>query len=209
MCFTRRLIASITIGLMSSSSSYHIFFLNTVSALVSMTIGDVSIFTPWTALFLCVYTLVMVAILQLQVHRLRCHDDDACFLDGLVGMIADLLENHKDPQNVLTALTTTRFRSICFTIFDASTYDVVAESCSPTRSSDVNVRSPASDRQYELMNLVLATENGSSENKKRVRSTTIYRPCSTQSSTPQLGRVSFARTRAHLVVACSCGHEQA
>ena len=155
------------------------------------------------------YLLVVLLVLQWQVRRLECDDEDAALTRGLASTVADLLNSNADASRVLRALQRGRFRSLAIAVFDASTHEVYVDSARP---QDHEHALPPSVRQRELLQTALRAEEANKAVKGPV-STSLYRPCRGEGGQPQLTTLAVTRagteSRGYIVVVSSCGSEQA
>ena len=153
-----------------------------------------------------VYCVMMIALLQVQWHRLKCSDTDTALTVGLVRIVMDLFNSSASPQETAMILENSRFRSIKISAF---TFDgeVIFDSGAPCASKNGNTSYPTA-RQLELYKAVIQ-----SEDKKNVTGQpttgTIYRPCDASSSSDaKLTTFASVKDKAGTIfVATSCGHE--
>lgn len=153
-----------------------------------------------------VYVLGMIALLQLQWHKLKCSDTDTALTCGLARTVMELLTESPNPDKVASLLERNRFRSIKVCAF-LPNGDMLMDSASPCASNGL-MPSMASQRQSELFKAILRAEEKSTGSKNLVTSGTLYRSCDVHGSgDPQLTTFSSVRSQDAVVVATSCGHE--
>lgn len=153
-----------------------------------------------------VYVVGMIALLQLQWHKLKCSDTDTALTSGLARTVMELLTESPHPDKVASLLERNRFRSIKVSAF-LPNGDVLMDSASPCVSNGMKP-SVASQRQSELFKAILGAEEKNKGSNHLATSGTLYRSCDVQGSgDPQLTTFSSVRSGDVVVVATSCGHE--
>ena len=154
-----------------------------------------------------VYMVGMIALLQIQWHRLKCSDIDTTLTSGLARMVMDLLAESPQPDKVAALLERNRFRSIKVSAF-LPNGDVLMDSASPCVTKGLQP-SMASPRQSELFKAIVEVEQKTKGSKGLTTSGSLYRSCDAQGSgDPQLTTFSSVRSpQDFMVVATSCGHE--
>jgi hypothetical protein len=154
-----------------------------------------------------VYVVGMIALLQLQWHRLKCSDTDTALTAGLARTVADLLTETTQPAQIAALVERDRFRSVKVCAF-APNGDVLLDSASPCATKDLRPTT-ASARQTELFRAIHGAEDRKTGVAGQVVTGTLYRTCHPSGSgDPQLTTFSSLRTSGDvLVAATSCGHE--
>lgn len=154
-----------------------------------------------------VYVIGMIALLQLQWHRLKCSDTDTALTAGLARTVSELLTETRDPALIARVMERNRFRSIKVCAF-LPNGDVLLDSATPCATKDLQPSS-ASSRQTELFKAILQVEDKKGGVANQAVSGTLYRSCDpTGSNDPQLTTFSSVRSPDDtIVVATSCGHE--
>ena len=154
-----------------------------------------------------VYVIGMIALLQLQWHKLKCSDTDTALTSGLARTVMELLTESPHPDKVASLLERNRFRSIKVCAF-LPNGDVVMDSASPCVTEGMKP-SIASQRQSELFKAIVGAEEKNKGSKHLSTSGTLYRSCDVHGSgDPQLTTFSSVRSPQDIVVvATSCGHE--
>lgn len=165
-------------------------------------------FTLACTVGLGLYVVGMIALLQLQWHRLRCSDADTALTTGLARTVMDLLTEASEPASVATLIERNRFRSIKVCAF-LPNGDVLLDSGMPCATDDLRATT-ASARQAELFRAILDAEavRKTATDARLVTTGTLYRPCDARGAQDaQLTTFSSLRSPELVVAATSCGHE--
>ena len=151
-----------------------------------------------------VYVIGMLALLQLQWHKLRCSDTDAALTAGLARTVMEFLTEAQEPAKVAALLERNRFRSIGCARSNRTGTSARQRGRARPRTSDP----PSRPRDGELFKAILEVE-GKGGVAGQIATGTLYRACdSSGSGDPQLTTFSSHAPQDELVVvATSCGHE--
>jgi len=153
------------------------------------------------------YVVGMIALLQLQWHKLKCSDTDTALTSGLARTVMELLTETPNPDRVASLLERNRFRSIKVCAY-LPNGDVLLDSASPCSTEGLKPAT-ASQRQTELFKAVQGAEDRKGNAPRQTTSGTLYRSCDAHGSgDPQLTTFSSVRSPQDMVVvATSCGYE--
>lgn len=160
---------------------------------------------PGVAVAIAAYVVGMIALLQYQLHRLRCSDTNAAMTLGMVRMIADIVSTSSELEKTVFALENSRFRSLGVTVFTEQG-EVIMDSSAPCARPGLDPV-PATARQLELLRSVSADEAKQPPSMRTPFLGSVFRPCAPASSNPELTTYAAMRSGPHLVVVTACGHE--
>ena len=164
--------------------------------------------TAWSvgACLLVVFLVLMTALMQKQLLRLRSHSDESTFIGPLSRTIADLIDTHEEARRpaLLASLEEGRFRSVSVSVF-SSDGDVYMDSTSPCVEKG-RIPVSASERQASVFETLREKKAFES---RAVTKASLLRPCrvggkeevTCVAATP-------SKDKKMLVVVTCCGSEE-